>query len=1199
MSVSLLPGFAQLLVLSCPAACLETQSPTGKGVVEAPGRLAEAGVRPPQAGAGGDALAEAREHFAEARTAHGEKDFPRARGSVARAVEVLLGGSAGELSIEADELLFELGVFAFEAGELQAAKRATTRVLEHRTAMLPGDHLALQSARGNLAVMIWALGDLAGARTLLEAQVEVLSRTVPADHPDLLAARGNLAIARKDLGDLEGARQLESEVLEILSCTLPDDHPHLQTARGNLAVTLKELGDLADARALEEEVLAVRSRTLPDDHHHLQAARGNLGSTLKSLGEFAAAHALFARAFEVSSRTRPDDHPELQTARTNLAVVLKALGDVAGARALEEKVLEVLSRTRPDDHPQLQNARENLALTLRHLGDLAGARELEERVLEVLSRTLPDDHGDLQDARLILATTLYLIGDRASARELFSKVLEVRSRTLPDDHPDLQVARQGLAVVLQESGDLAGASALEEEVLEVFSRTRPADDLALQRARMNHAVTLYLQGDFHGVRPVFEEVHEVLSRTLPDDHPTLQHSRDNLAATIACLDAELRPGDPRGETGGRSGRENGSTRFGELLQDSTRAFRRSAIAGIIDSSFREAEERICSRAGILAGILSLAEGYGVYAPDPAWTEQAFLASEVARSIVLAAARLERRTRTDPGLDDTRARAREGSSELARLARLGAGVEELAAARGRVEAAQRELLQAAGRASGEAAGELEPDLDVLARTVQEGEALVAYRRYRRSRLEGGDPPRERATDCLCAFVLRPGGRAASDGSGPTSETRGACFRLERVELGPIEPIEEAVERWRATLGTSANRGVHTGAAVEPSDPTRAGEEVRSLVLDPLAGALAGVGRVVVALDDVLHAVPFDALPAGTWWSAARRAASGHGLGETRDPEKGAPLGECLRIEPRSSLLELLVDTGAPSAEGGLLALGDVEFERVTEAATVQAAEEGAPLDVVQRSAAESGPLRGGAWERGFDALPATREEVWKIGRTYAEVVGDEAQVLVLSGEEASSEKLVSLAPKARFLHIATHGWFAPESIRSFVDPEPLDAHSGLAPRMSGEDRVRGMNPMLLCGLALAGANLPADATGRIPGLVTAEELSTLDLTGCELAVLSACDTNVGVRRAGQGVASLQRALHMAGARSVITSLWKVPDEATKELMVDFYRRIWVEKKPKAQALWEAKRELRGAKDDAGRPRYTTHDWAAWVLTGDPR
>jgi CHAT domain-containing protein len=141
-------------------------------------------------------------------------------------------------------------------------------------------------------------------------------------------------------------------------------------------------------------------------------------------------------------------------------------------------------------------------------------------------------------------------------------------------------------------------------------------------------------------------------------------------------------------------------------------------------------------------------------------------------------------------------------------------------------------------------------------------------------------------------------------------------------------------------------------------------------------------------------------------------------------------------------------------------------------------------------------------------------------------------------------------------------------------------------------------MLLCGLALAGANLPEDDVGRAPGLITADEISTLDLSNCELAVLSACDTNVGECRAGQGVASLQRALQMAGARSVITSLWKVPDEATRELMVDFYRRMWIEKKPKHLALWEAKKKLRDAKEETGKPLYSTRDWAAWVLTGAP-
>jgi len=61
---------------------------------------------------------------------------------------------------------------------------------------------------------------------------------------------------------------------------------------------------------------------------------------------------------------------------------------------------------------------------------------------------------------------------------------------------------------------------------------------------------------------------------------------------------------------------------------------------------------------------------------------------------------------------------------------------------------------------------------------------------------------------------------------------------------------------------------------------------------------------------------------------------------------------------------------------------------------------------------------------------------------------------------------------------------------------------------------------------------------------------------------------------------------------------VPDEATREPMLDFYRRIWVLKQPKWQALWDAKMAIRNAQDERGNPKYTTRDWAAWVLTGEP-
>ena len=93
------------------------------------------------------------------------------------------------------------------------------------------------------------------------------------------------------------------------------------------------------------------------------------------------------------------------------------------------------------------------------------------------------------------------------------------------------------------------------------------------------------------------------------------------------------------------------------------------------------------------------------------------------------------------------------------------------------------------------------------------------------------------------------------------------------------------------------------------------------------------------------------------------------------------------------------------------------------------------------------------------------------------------------------------------------------------------------------------------------------------------------------MLSACETDVGIRRAGQDVRSLQSALHAAGVRTAITSLWKVDDAATRQLMERFYEKLWQEHLGKHDAPWRANMAPRAE----GRP---PRDRSGWVLSGDP-
>jgi CHAT domain-containing protein len=183
---------------------------------------------------------------------------------------------------------------------------------------------------------------------------------------------------------------------------------------------------------------------------------------------------------------------------------------------------------------------------------------------------------------------------------------------------------------------------------------------------------------------------------------------------------------------------------------------------------------------------------------------------------------------------------------------------------------------------------------------------------------------------------------------------------------------------------------------------------------------------------------------------------------------------------------------------------------------------------------------------------------------------------------------------RILHLATHGFFlVDQNGTGSADLRDLGASpSAGSGRLSGKGLE---NPLLRSGLALAGANtwlqrgsIPAEAED---GLLTAEDVTGLDLADTELVVLSACETGLGEIHVGEGVFGLRRAFTLAGARTLVMSLWKVPDRQTEELMIDFYQRIQAGQ-GRAEALREAQLALKARHPE---PLY----WAAFICQGDPR
>lgn len=195
---------------------------------------------------------------------------------------------------------------------------------------------------------------------------------------------------------------------------------------------------------------------------------------------------------------------------------------------------------------------------------------------------------------------------------------------------------------------------------------------------------------------------------------------------------------------------------------------------------------------------------------------------------------------------------------------------------------------------------------------------------------------------------------------------------------------------------------------------------------------------------------------------------------------------------------------------------------------------------------------------FAPLPGTAEEAQAVKALFPQ-----AQLL---RQAAATEAAVKAANSPKILHLATHGFFLPHSGNKDI-PE---------------------NPLLRSGLALAGFNQRQRGSDVEDGVLTALEVTGMNLSNTELVVLSACDTGRGEVVNGEGVYGLRRAFTLAGARSQVSTLWKVDDQVTRDMMVAFYQNL-----RRGMGRTEALRQVQLQRLQKESPYY----WAAFVSSGD--
>jgi CHAT domain-containing protein len=446
-------------------------------------------------------------------------------------------------------------------------------------------------------------------------------------------------------------------------------------------------------------------------------------------------------------------------------------------------------------------------------------------------------------------------------------------------------------------------------------------------------------------------------------------------------------------------------------------------------------------------------------------------------------------------------------------------------------------------------------DDIVRALPPGTALVDLLEYTHFDPAQGKIKKPVAEQRLLAFVIR------------------ADQPVARIELGSVSLIAGFIDLWRKNSGK--------GNASHVVNP---GQELRRLVWEKLEPHLQGTKVVLLSPDGDTARFPWAALPG-------------------KDPDKYLIEETSIAILPIPRLLpELIADNElTPSGTPSLLLVGGVDFE----------ADPGRIGAIARGNGAARGdqPLH---WQ----PLPGTLAEVARV-KSIFEGRYPNRSPSELTGAAATKYAVREKMSSSCYLHFSTHGFFAAPQVKSAMAVNSYQ-NIGAAGEILTRQDFAWYHPDLLSGLVLAGANRPM-TNDQEDGILTALEVSSLDLSHVELATLAACETGLGETAGGEGLLGLQRAFQLAGAKTTVASLWQVPDGATQLLMERFYQNLWNRnlKVSKLDALLDAQRwvlregakqsELsRGAVRESDKAmvirksnRLPPYYWAAFVLSGDWR
>src|SRR5271165_2389450 len=989
-------------------------------------------------------------------------------------------------------------------GEYAKAESLLQEALRIRQKVLGPEHPDTATSLNNLAVLYDTVHVYAKAEPLLQEALRIRQKVLGSEHPDTATCLNNLAELYRAMGEYAKAEPLYQEALRIRQKVLGPEHPDTATSLNNLAELYQDLGGYAKAEPLLQEALRIRQKALGPEHPDTLTGLNNLAALYWSMGEYAKAEPLCQEALRIRQKALGPEDPNTAQSLNNLAVLYREMGEYAKAEPLLQEALRIRQKILGRGHPDTAKSLNNLALLYGNMGEYAKAESLFQEALRIRQRVFGPEDQDTATSLNNLAELYRAMGECAKAEPLYQEALRIDEKALGSEHPKTATCLDNLGSLYQSMGEYAKAEPLYQEAIRirqtVLGSKHPDTTLSLDRL----AVLYQTMGEYAKAEPLLQEALRIRQKVLGPEHPYSALSLDNLAVMYRTM-GEYAKAEPLGQEALQIFRKVSGPEHPDTAISLDNLALLDFDLGRVDEATALARKASGAELTILSKIFSFTSEQQRLAYLDIFQPYSLFPLLKGTETDLAAALLRYKGVVLDSIVEDRllAEASQGSEDQMLVEQLNLDKRQL----GQL------LLQPAQKLSAETnqriealEGEVEKIENQLAQHVAGlGQARHAL---------GVSLEQVKATipnDGALIEYLR-----YSDylGKGKREPRYGAIVLLSKgaplwIPLGKAEEVEHLVRRYGSLVRGSPQED-------ELSANLQALYEA---LWAPIDQALPSqIKRIIISPDGELNFISFATLL-------------------TKDKQFLAQTYDLQYVASGRDLLREL----KPSTGKDVVLFANPDFD-LSSTAMLAKADNG------------PGPIRGSEkrdiedWS--FESLTSTQKESDELIKKFIDWGWKPTD---FTAKEATKEALLKIN-SPYILHLATHGFFAKEN------PTKTQSESeALMNRWESVTRSKFFkNPMHRSGLALAGAQTTIEAWKHeeVPpvendGILTAEDVSTLDLQGTWLVTLSACDTGSGEARAGEGVMGLRRGFIQAGAQNLLMTLWPISDEVTVQIMSDFY------------------------------------------------